>query len=116
MQRNVSSYIELPRNKNEEFVSELDGVMNAETKQNIRGKVSTYLNRAEEIRNITKNVSPAKKAETSAATSRGSSKGKQGSDDDNGDENKTRMTQKFEGKLCHRYVAITNLILIYFRL
>ena len=61
-------------------------------KQNIRAKVSSYLQRAEEIKNTSKNGSDKKKAVVENGN------GKDNKDDeDGGDPERKRMMAKFEG-------------------
>jgi hypothetical protein len=72
--------------------------MNDQMKQNIRGKVNSYLKRAEEIKDILKNGHGKKKAVADTANGRGNSKDNKGDDDDNGDPDRKRMMQKFEGR------------------
>jgi hypothetical protein len=96
-------------------VFDLDGSMNDQTKQNIRRKVATYIKRAEEIKKITKQAPQEKKPVASDATGRGSPQSNRKNEDE-GDVDKQRMMQKFEGKLPHHYAAVINLVLIYFRL
>jgi hypothetical protein len=69
----------------------LDGAMNDGMKQNIRAKVETYVKRAEEIKDIGKNGSKKK-----AVAEGGNSKDNK-DDDENGDPDRKRMMQKFEG-------------------
>jgi len=67
--------------------------MNDAMKKNIRGKVESYLKRAEEIKNNSKNGGKKKPVSES-----GSMKDNK-DDDDGGDPDRKRMMQKFEGKL-----------------
>lgn len=73
-----------------EFV---DGAMNEGMKQNIRGKVESYLNRAEEIKNNSKNPSNKKKAVVEGGNSKDNK-----DDEDSGDPERKRMMAKFEGQ------------------
>jgi hypothetical protein len=66
--------------------------MNADTKQNIRAKVSTYLKRVGEIKNISQRE-PSRKQPVIDGRSRAN----EGNDADQGDSEKRRMMQKFEG-------------------
>jgi hypothetical protein len=75
--------------------------MNDAMKQNIRGKVNSYLKRAEEIKHITKN-GPGKKKPIAEG---GNSKDNK-DDDDSGDPDRKRMMQKFEGLLFNFYLEI----------
>lgn len=72
----------------------VDGAMNDGMKQNIRGKVSSYLQRAEEIKKTSKNGSDKKKA----VVENGNSKDNNKDDEDNGDPDRKRMMAKFEGE------------------
>ncbi|CAF4002625.1 unnamed protein product, partial [Rotaria sordida] len=75
------------------------GVMNEPTKQKIRAKVKTYIQRAEDIKNM-KDYKPKKKqAVASDDNDHGSSKRNRVSDDDNVDLDKKRMMQRFEGAI-----------------
>jgi vacuolar protein-sorting-associated protein 4 len=74
------------------------GAMNPQMKQNIRPKIESYVKRAEEIKDILKNGSTKKKAVADTANGRGNSKDNK-DDDDNGDPEKRRMMQKFEGAI-----------------
>ncbi|CAF4353776.1 unnamed protein product [Rotaria sp. Silwood2] len=75
------------------------GVMNAPTKQNIRAKVKTYIQRAEDIKNMSDNKSKKKLAVVSDDNDQRNSKRNKVSDDDNVDVDKKRMMQKFEGAI-----------------
>jgi hypothetical protein len=66
--------------------------MNDAMKQNIRGKVNSYLKRAEEIKDISKNGSKKKKPVAEGGNSKDNK-----DDDDNVDPDRKRMMQKFEG-------------------
>jgi hypothetical protein len=69
----------------------LDGVINDQTKQKIRGTIDTYLKRAEELKNIA-NQGPVKKKALA-------DDGKDDKDDDDsGDPDRKRMMQKFQGR------------------
>ena len=68
--------------------------MNDAMKQNIRGKVNSYLKRAEEIKKIP-NGSGKKKAVADGASSKDNK-----DDDDSSDPDRKRMMQKFEGTDC----------------
>jgi hypothetical protein len=78
--------------------------MNDGSKQNIRAKVNSYLKRAEEIKNISKNGSGKKKAVSEGGNSKNNR-----DDDDSGDAEKKRMMQKFEGILF--FVFPTNIFI-----
>ncbi|CAF1275972.1 unnamed protein product [Adineta steineri] len=69
------------------------GAMNDAMKQNIRAKVNSYLKRAEEIRDMSKNNSGKKKAVADGGNS------KDNKDDEDGDPDKRKMMQKFEGAI-----------------
>ena len=74
--------------------------MNDQMKQNIRGKVTSYVKRAEEIKGLSKNGNATKKKPVADTTgnSKNSKDGKGGGDDDeSGDPERRRMMQKFEG-------------------
>ena len=73
--------------------------MNEQMKQNIRGKVSSYVKRAEEIQGLSKNGNVTKKKPVADTTgnSKNSKDGKGGDDDESGDPERRRMMQKFEG-------------------
>jgi vacuolar protein-sorting-associated protein 4 len=71
----------------------VDGAMNDAMKQNIRAKVNSYLKRAEEIKNISKNGSNKKKAVPEGGNSKDNK-----DDDESGDPDRKRMMQKFEGQ------------------
>ena len=62
-------------------------------KQNIRGKVNSYLKRAEEIKNNSKNPSNKKKAVVEGGNNKDNK-----DDEDSGDPDRKRMMAKFEGK------------------
>lgn len=80
--------------------------MNPPMKQTIRPKIESYVKRAEEIKEILKNGSSKKKAVADTANGRsGNSK-----DDDEGDPDKKRMMQKFEGIFYSKYIFVTNII------
>jgi len=81
--------------------------MNDAMKQNIRSKVNSYLKRAEEIKDISKNGSKKKKPVAEGGNS------KDNKDDDGGDPDRKRMMQKFEGQL---FIFFSINILIYFLL
>jgi hypothetical protein len=66
--------------------------MNDTMKQSIRAKVNSYLKRAEEIKDISKNGSGKKKAVADGGNSKDNK-----DDDDSGDPDRKRMMQKFEG-------------------
>jgi hypothetical protein len=84
--------------------------MNAQMKQTMRSKVDSYLKRAEEIKEILKNGPVKKKAVADTANGRGNPKDNKGDDDDNGDPEKKRMMQKFEGIFHNRYISVRNAI------
>ena len=67
--------------------------MNDAMKQNIRGKVNSYLKRAEEIKDISKNGTNKKKAVSEGGNGKDNK-----DDDDSGDPDRKRMMQKFEGR------------------
>ncbi|CAF1329520.1 unnamed protein product [Adineta steineri] len=69
------------------------GAMNDAMKQNIRAKVNSYLKRAEEIRDMSKSNSGKKKAVADGGNS------KDNKDDEDGDPDKRKMMQKFEGAI-----------------
>ena len=71
--------------------------MNAQMKQTIRPKIESYVKRAEEIKGILKNGGQKKKAVADTANGKANSKDNKGDDEDNGDPDKKRMMQKFEG-------------------
>lgn len=71
--------------------------MNPQMKQTIRPKIESYVKRAEEIKEILKKGPVKKKAVAEAGSTRGNSKDNKG-DDDEGDPDKRRMMQKFEGR------------------
>jgi hypothetical protein len=75
--------------------------MNDAMKQNIRGKVNSYLKRAEEIKDISKNGSKKKKPVAEGGNSKDNK-----DDDDSGDPDRKRMMQKFEGLLFNFYLEI----------
>jgi len=75
--------------------------MNDAMKQNIRGKVNSYLKRAEEIKHITKNERGKKKPIAEGGNSKDNK-----DDDDSGDPDRKRMMQKFEGLLFNFYLEI----------
>ena len=77
--------------------------MNAQMKQTIRPKIENYVKRAEEIIEILKK-GPSKKAVADTTNGRGNLKDNKGDDDDNGDPDKRRMMQKFEGQSNHIFV------------
>ncbi len=68
--------------------------MNDSMKQNIRSKVNSYIKRAEEIKNISKDGSNKKKAVPEGGNSKDNK-----DDDENGDPDRKRMMQKFEGSI-----------------
>lgn len=74
------------------------GAMNQQMKLTIRPKIESYVKRAEEIKDILKNGGSKKKAVADSANGRGNAKDKSG-DDDDGDPDKKRMMQKFEGAI-----------------
>ncbi len=76
----------------------------------MRSKVDSYLKRAEEIKEILKNGPVKKKAVADTANGRGNPKDNKGDDDDNGDPDKKRMMQKFEGIFHNRYISVRNTI------
>jgi hypothetical protein len=78
-------------NRNNIFLC-LDGAMNDSMKQNIRAKVNSYIKRAEEIKNISKDGPGKKKAVADGGNSKDNK-----DDDDSGDPDRKRMMQKFEG-------------------
>lgn len=75
--------------------------MNDQMKQNIRGKVSSYVKRAEEIKSLSKNGNVTKKKPVADTTGNSKNskdgKGGGGDDDESGDPERRRMMQKFEG-------------------
>ncbi|CAF3343231.1 unnamed protein product [Rotaria sp. Silwood1] len=75
------------------------GAMNVQMKQTIRPKIESYVKRAEEIKEILKHAPSKKKAVADAPNGRGNSKDNKGDDDDNGDPDRKRMMQKFEGAI-----------------
>jgi vacuolar protein-sorting-associated protein 4 len=79
-------------------------------KQNIRAKVNSYLKRAEEIKDLSKNGSSKKKPVAEG----GSSKDNKGDDDDSSDPDQKRMMQKFEGRLYHIHRSIINIMVHFF--
>jgi hypothetical protein len=84
--------------------------MNPQMKQTIRPKIESYVKRAEEIKDILKSGSNKKKAVADTANGRGNSKDNK--DDDDGDPEKKRMMQKFEGRFydkiyfCYIYIIV----------
>ncbi|CAF2047000.1 unnamed protein product, partial [Rotaria magnacalcarata] len=73
--------------------------MNPQLKQAIRPKIESYVKRAEEINGLLRNGSTKKKAVADTSTERGNSKDNKGDEDDNGDPDRKRMMQKFEGAI-----------------
>lgn len=75
--------------------------MNDQMKQNIRGKVSSYVKRAEEIKSLSQNGNVTKKKPVADTTGNSKNskdgKGGGGDDDESGDPERRRMMQKFEG-------------------
>jgi hypothetical protein len=84
--------------------------MNESTKQNIRGKVKSYLKRAEEIQNIMSKTPSKKTPVASGAMGPGNSNNNKGSDGENEDPEKKRMMQKFEGLLYYIHCADMTII------
>ncbi|CAF2590716.1 unnamed protein product [Rotaria sp. Silwood2] len=70
------------------------GAMNDQLKQNIRAKVTSYIKRAEEIKGSSKNGPGPKKAVADGGNSKDNK-----DDDENGDPERKRMMQKFEGAI-----------------
>jgi len=73
-------------------------------KQNIRAKVTSYIKRAEEIKDISKNGSKKKKAVADGGNSKDNK-----DDDESGDPEEKRMMQKFEGKFHYIYLFSNNM-------
>jgi len=84
--------------------------MSGPTKQHIRAKVDSYLKRAEEIKNMAEGKPLKNQAVASDVTGRGSPKGNKINDDDNGDSDKKRMMQKFQGLFYHVYPSNVNIV------
>ncbi|CAF4997144.1 unnamed protein product, partial [Rotaria sp. Silwood1] len=70
------------------------GAMNDQLKQNIRAKVTSYIKRAEEIKGTSKNGPTIKKPIADGGNSKDNK-----DDDENGDPERKRMMQKFEGAI-----------------
>jgi len=81
--------------------------MNAQMKQTIRPKIESYVKRAEEIKEILKNGPSKKKAVADTANGRGGSSKDNKGDDDDGDPDKRRMMQRFEGIFYFQNIFLT---------
>jgi len=84
--------------------------MSPSMKQTIRDKVKTYLQRAEEIKDILKTKSPKKQPVANGPASRGGSAANKVNEDENEDPDRKRMMQKFEGQFSYIYVSHINIV------
>ena len=84
--------------------------MNEALKQNIRAKVNSYLKRAEEIRENSKNGVGKKKTVAVGGNAKDNK-----DDDETDDPDRKRMMQKFEGFNIYHYLTNICFLIFYFQ-